>query len=379
MPLTLPNWRAVVARKSIKSGAFKELDAAVQAYLQNQSSSTNLNNLREKWNAWNSKFTKTGKTYKNSDRYRNGCALDDIAALFRVNTGIGGGSGLPLVTASQLQSRLNARENRVLVKRTQSLIFQMAGPTNLNINMPLRWNLRTTGYGKQDAEVLVSLPIKVHQGDAARTYWAERYGEASFYTTVHQGGKPGVEGASASQDVLRKWTKAINDWWGNAAVVHHPPGGPESYYRLKFEFTFTNDASKACKEVCCVRTTGEAKAVNPNGTIDAVRWGAEDEGPGGPICHEVGHFLGCPDEYYTITYEGVTKNWGNGYRTDIHTVMNNPDERPQARHYRKMGQELAAHFEFDPNHASIILNVGLSLNHPSQSKHKLAGHIWDGV
>jgi len=57
--------------------------------------------------------------------------------------------------------------------------------------------------------------------------------------------------------------------------------------------------------------------------------------------------------------------------------MNNPDKKPLARHYRRMGQELARQFGFDPNQASIILNVGLSLNNAAQQRHKLSGHIWD--
>jgi hypothetical protein len=188
-----------------------------------------------------------------------------------------------------------------------------------------------------------------------------------------------VQGAAADDDVLRKWNTTINNWWGDAEVVHRPPPGPgakDSKYRLRFEFEYTDDASKACAQICCVQTTGAAAAKNRKGTIDAIRWGAADTGPGGGICHEVGHFLGCPDEYFTIEYEGRTHNWGEGY-TPGKGVMNNPDEKPLARHYRIVGQELARHCGFNPNEAWIILEIGLSLDHPSQRKHPLAGHIWD--
>lgn len=376
MALNLTTWSAVVNKKWLTSSTFKELDAAVKAYLANQTLPSNLTNLRAKWTAWSAKLQKDHKTYLTCDRYVKGGALDDLALL--CNQKVLGLSGPPVVSASQLASLVTARENRMVVKKTASLVFEMTGPTTMSVNMPLRYNMRKTGLGRQDAEILVTLPIKVHAGGAAKTYWTSLgYSADSFDRTVHGGGQLGVAGAAAGSEVLKRWTNTINDWWGKAAVIHHPPSGANSYYRLKFEFSFTDDVSKACKEVCCVQTTGAAHTVNPTGTIDAVRWGANDSGPGGPICHEVGHFLGCPDEYYTIAYEGRTKTWGGGYT--LPGVMNNPDSKPLARHYRKMGQELANQFGFDPNEASIILNVGLSLDNPSQLRHKLSGHIWDGA
>jgi hypothetical protein len=385
MALTLATWNTVVGKKWSTSSAFKELDTAVKAYI-NSATPLTLSALKTKWTAWTSKLQKDGKTYLTSDRYVKGGALDDVAALCQ-GPGIGApasGKAVPLpaipqpvVNQAALQAAVFARENRVVAKKTANLVFTMAGPTNLSINTPLRYNMRKTGLGRQDAEVLVTLPIKVHNGPAAKAYWTNTKGWSgdSFDRTVHGGGKLGVTGATANADVLKVWTKSINDWWGSAAVIHHPLNGPRSYYRLKFEFTFTDDASKACAEVCCVRTSGEAAAVNPSGTIDAVRWGADDSGPGGPICHEVGHFLGCPDEYYTITYDGVTRSWGEGYT--IEGVMNNPNSKPLARHYRKMGQELANQFGFNPDEASIILNTTLSLENSAQKGHRLAGHIWD--
>lgn len=279
--------------------------------------------------------------------------------------------------AAQAKDKMQARETRVVQKRTSRLAYTMTGGSNMNIDMPLRYNLRTTGIGRQDWEVLVSLPIKVHQGADAKAFWSTKYSAASFDVTAH-GSKRLVEGAAADASVITRWTRNINDWWGKAAVIHHPRIGPESYYRLKFEFLFTDDSSIACAEICAVKTSGEARTTNPKGTIDALRWGVEDTGPGGGICHEVGHFIGCPDEYYTITYNGVTRAWGNGYQNVPNIgVMNNPNQRPLARHYRNMGQELARHFSFDPNDAFIILDTTLSLNDPKQRKHKLSGHIWD--
>jgi hypothetical protein len=377
MPLDLVSWNKVVAKSKKKSPTFLELDTAVKAYLADQTSPDILAALRTKWDAWTAGLSE--KSYRKSNRYEKGGALDDLDLLFQANPP---GDNSRMVSNAQLATiiaAVAARETRATAKRTANLVFQMTGGTDLNINMPLRYNLLQTGRGLQDAEILVQLPILVHQGAAAKTYWiSEGYVADDFDLTTHGGKQPLVEGATANGDVLARWTETINSWWGRAAVIHHPVGGREKYYRLKFEFSFTDDPSKACKQIACVKTTGAAAGLNPNGTIDAVRWGADDTGPGGPICHEVGHFLGCPDEYFTVTYEGRTRSWGNGYQPDK-GVMNNPNTRPLARHYRKMGQELANQFGFDPNEASIILDVTLGLNNPNQRKHQLAGHIWDGV
>jgi len=277
-----------------------------------------------------------------------------------------------------ISAKAQARENRVVIKRNKQLRYAMSGSTNYNFELALKYNLRTTGIGRQDWEVLVSMPIKVYQGASAKTFWSTKYDPDLFDITTH-GRQRLVQGDSADSNVIKKWTNNINDWWGKAAVIHHPSNGRETYYRLKFEFVFTDDASKACAEICAVRTTGQAATTNPSGTIDALRWGVNDTGPGGGICHEVGHFIGNPDEYFTITYEGRTINWGQGYRTDKQLgVMNNPNQRPQARHYRNMGQELANHFNFNPAEASIILDTTLGIDNPNQRRHRLSGHIWDG-
>jgi len=293
MALTLISWNAVVSKKWKTSSEFKQLDTAVKAYIANTASAQNLSALKAKWDAWNVALGKDGKTYSTSDRYTKGCALDDIATLFRAVPTAVPGAALATpnpqalaaqVIASQAATKFGVRDNRVVVKKTERLVFTMTGPTNMNVDMELRYNFRKIGVGKQDAEILVTLPIKVHQGTAAKQYWQSLgYSADSFDKTVHGGGKPGVTGATANETVLKTWTKTINDWWGNAAVIHHPPaavqaGQPswvkqqtaeQSYYRLKFEFTFTDDSSKACKEVCCVQTAGEAATVNPSGTIDA--------------------------------------------------------------------------------------------------------------
>jgi hypothetical protein len=162
MPACSNSWAAVIRRKSMTSGAFKELDTAVKAYLLNKNHPPNLKNLKDKWVAWTSKLTKEGKTYSTSDRYVKGGALDDLAKLCAPPVV---GAVQPLVSSGQLKSLVAARENRVVAKKTANLVFTMTGGTNMNVNMPLRYNIRKTGLGKQDAEILIN---PAHQGSSGR-------------------------------------------------------------------------------------------------------------------------------------------------------------------------------------------------------------------
>jgi hypothetical protein len=78
MPLTSTRWTAVVQKKYLTTASFKALDTAVIAYLANAGT---LPRLATEWDVWNQKFVSKGRTYKSSDRYVAGGALDDLAAL----------------------------------------------------------------------------------------------------------------------------------------------------------------------------------------------------------------------------------------------------------------------------------------------------------
>jgi hypothetical protein len=85
MPLTLTTWKAVVDKKYFESDTFKRLDRSVRNYLVKPGDKTALDDLRDAWDAWNDSLGKKKghKTYKTSDRYTPGCALDDIAAILQ--------------------------------------------------------------------------------------------------------------------------------------------------------------------------------------------------------------------------------------------------------------------------------------------------------
>lgn len=91
--LSTATWTAVVNKKYLTSSTFKALDVAVKAYIGDKN---NLPNLVKTWNAWTKKFHDKRQTYKNSDRYVVGGALDDIAALVG-NANSGGALVVPPV------------------------------------------------------------------------------------------------------------------------------------------------------------------------------------------------------------------------------------------------------------------------------------------
>jgi hypothetical protein len=84
MALNSVTWSAVVKKKFLQSTAFKALDVAVDAYLKDKSK---LPQLKSAWSEWTKKLTTNGKSYKDSDRYVAGGALDDIAQLVAPVTG----------------------------------------------------------------------------------------------------------------------------------------------------------------------------------------------------------------------------------------------------------------------------------------------------
>lgn len=83
MALTTASWDLVVKKKFLTTDSFKALDLAVRRYIADRST---LPDLKLKWAAWTKKFT-GNKTYKSSDRWTAGCALDDIAALVSAGAG----------------------------------------------------------------------------------------------------------------------------------------------------------------------------------------------------------------------------------------------------------------------------------------------------
>lgn len=99
MALNSSTWNLVVKKKFIKSGTFKTLDQAVTDYLADGS---RLPALKAAWKGWTKKFTDKGQTYKDSDRYAPGCALDDIAGL--AAGGVATPSGNQSTLASQAVS-----------------------------------------------------------------------------------------------------------------------------------------------------------------------------------------------------------------------------------------------------------------------------------
>ena len=287
--------------------------------------------------------------------------------------------GAPSVDLSQLRTAMARHQERAKANATvnKRLIFKMTPPggASYDFDMPIKYECWKSGLSKQDLEITIKIPVKVYSGTDALQYWKDKgYAENDFSKTVHGGKLPGVQGATFSDDVRKKWSAKVNKCWGKAGVIWEKPSGEVVKYGLRFEFVIVDNIDDAAAGVACVSTTGQAHTINPTGTIDAVRWGVNDTDPDslGPICHEVGHLIGNPDEYFTIVYKGQTRNWGAGYQPGM-GIMNNPDNPPLIRNYKPLALELANAFNIPLHQAYVVENL-VTLH--TCAKHRLNAHIW---
>jgi hypothetical protein len=240
--------------------------------------------------------------------------------------------------------------------------------------MPIRYRVYKSDISAQSAEITIELFIKVHSGPAAVEFWKTKYDESYFYKTAWHD-KPGVVHAVATAEVKDAWSRKINKCWGGVGVLWKGVT-LQKVYKLKFQFAYVEDASLAGAEVACVDTGGEAYGVNPSGTIDAIRWGVRDTDPSTPgmICHEVGHLIGNPDEYYEIIFEGQQKNWGNGFRNGPqYGIMNNPNNPPLLRNYKLLARELIDRFQIPVDQAYLVPDAAM----PSHNQTKYTDLRWD--
>jgi hypothetical protein len=292
----------------------------------------------------------------------------------------------PQVNLAALQQGINAQQQRSVQRATvnKTLVFTMETPQGITVpyNYPIKYLLYKSDVSKQSPEITIRIPIKVYGGNDAVQFWTNRgYSPQDFYRTIHPvpgGNQPaqGVQPATVTEDVKQAWSAKINKCWGNVGVVQERGSNIVQKFGLKFIFEYVDNAAEAAACVACVSTTGAAAQVNPTGTIDAVRWGVNDTDPNtlGPICHEVGHLIGNPDEYFKITYQGREHNWGAGYQTGANIgIMNNPDRRPLIRYYRHLANELVDAFQIPTNEAAVVTDIAMV---SSAKKHKLSDHMW---
>src|SRR6266567_781118 len=111
----------------------------------------------------------------------------------------------------------------------------------------------------------------------------------------------------------------------------------QTAWETAIEAAWSNIFKLCCPCCCCgggytifsdiqFVTSGEHQVVNVGtSTSNMGNWGASDTVD---VRHEFGHMLGALDEYFTV--DGV--NWGAG-RQATGSIMNNPANPPEARHY----------------------------------------------
>jgi len=287
----------------------------------------------------------------------------------------------------ELRAKFSSRVQSATVEEIKTQIMEGHGsPTPSQFNLPVKYRFWVSDRSKQSKEVTIEIPIMVHGAATGQKYWTDKgWSAESFGRTVHpvrqppaSSGEPGVTAVNITDDAKKAWSAKINKCWGKAGVLWNGAAG-QALITLKFQFRFVDDPAKAAAEVICVKTTGAASAAVPTGTIDAVRWGIDDVDPNtrGPICHEVGHLIGNPDEYFTITFEGQKKVWGPGYQNGAQFgIMNNPNNPPLVRNYRYMAQQLADKLvpPIPRSEADLLLDIAMPSTTP---KRNLALALWD--
>lgn len=289
-----------------------------------------------------------------------------------------------------LETKAKNRINLVTDNISQRMEWPGGSAT---FSLPVKYRFWESGRSVQDREVTIEIPIYVHGPATGLHFWTGKGWSADDFTkTVHGGKKPGVAAVGITDEVKKKWSAKINACWGKAAIRWTTTSTTnktvlgrakttevvkERFYNFRFEFRFVDDPAEAAAEVVCTRTSGEARAINPTGTIDAVRWGFDDLDPNtlGPICHEVGHLIGNPDEYHTITFNGQRVAWGDGYQQGHGIgVMNNPDKKPLVRNYQYMARKIADQLGITKAEADCLLDVSTPSTTP---KRNLNLAIWD--
>ncbi len=155
---------------------------------------------------------------------------------------------------------------------------------------------------------------------------------------------PGAEAWNGTYGWRARFLVTVDEPQCRAAVVIRVrlvgtiTGAQRSAWESAIKSAWNSQFSLCCRRCCCCDsglgiecdiqfvTSNEHQVVNVGATTTNMgNWGAGDTVD---ISHEFGHMLGALDEYFTVN--GV--DWGAA-RQPTGAIMNNPANRPAARHY----------------------------------------------
>jgi hypothetical protein len=342
---------------SLRNGAIGAIDSKLEAYHKgspNQAKLLELSRAVDNFiNEKNQKFAPQGGDYHSSKREGKGAITllhQQVQAELAANN-----PARPVVPMRQmgiaaeakaraLARRDNAEANHidVTVPVSQELDYRDGkGVKNFSWDVRLRLIERPT-------ELAVRVAVKLAESSAIagdyKARWKRQIASSWNGAVLTIPGTGGAKARTLSVNFELEWKASSHTGPAYLVNVHQPPPRPAEaeYHRVG---------------------TGQWQATerrvlvgNEVGTPNMAHWGADDEAA---IVHEFGHMLGCPDEYYTVSYNGMPVNPGIYDQTPFTTdsIMNNtgPKGRILPRHYALIREQYELWQGLSPGSTRITL------------------------
>lgn len=319
---------------SLRNGAIGAIDSKLAAYHKGSPNQAKLRELKNAIDAFidekNNKFAAKGGDYHSSKREgKQGVTtlLQQVQAELAAHAPGQQLAPSYMGIAAQVQQR-------ALVRRAN------AEANHIDINVPVSQQLDyRDGQGLRDFAWNVRLRL------------TERPTELAVKVAVKL-----APAAVIAGDYKARWKRQIQGSWNGASLrIPGAGGSPSRVLPITFELDWKSQDFGGDVYVVAVhqpppqpaqreyqrtaRGKWEATQRGPTvgtdvGTPHMAQWGADDNAA---VVHEFGHMIGCPDEYYTVTYNGVPLNAQvyNQIPFTTNSIMNNtgPEGRIFARHY----------------------------------------------
>lgn len=316
---------------SLRNGAIAVIDDKLRLHHAVPTDRNRLVELQTAINAFKQeKDTKyaSGGGYQDSKRERNGTVtllgqqvdaeLNPSPAVVGVHSNMSGIASAVALRAVARQQNIEANATTVDVPVSQQLDYRDG-----NGNMDFQWNVRFK-MTEAPTELVVTVYLKTGTSGVVtadyKNLWPAQIGSAWSGPVLEI---PKVPSGTKRLRIRFELEWCAPSFTGPAYTVsvHQPPPQPAQQDYVK-------QGSAWVKQ-------DKQDTVGTNvGTPHMGQWGADDRVA---IVHEFGHMIGCPDEYYTKTYNGATLP-ADTYDQEPFTtqsIMNNtgPKGRIFARHY----------------------------------------------
>lgn len=322
---------------SIRNGAIGEIDKKLKRYHDSGRNRATLLELRDAVAAFktekDAKFSGRGGDYTSSKRDQAQGVTDLAAQVAGELTALGPPMGVSLMGAGMAQEvrlRAVARQQNIELNTTDVRVdvSQRLDYRNGSAPTDFAWTVHLK-LTEAPTELIVTVALKtvptapLTRGNF-KAIWQQQIGSS------WNGAKLVLpNGRTLPMRFELDWK--ANGYTGPAYTVnvHEPPPRP-----AQGQYARTGTGQWTVNP-------GRGPTVGTDvGTPHMGQWGADDRAA---IVHEFGHMLGCPDEYYTVSYNGLALPAATYDQVPFTTdsIMNNtgPEGRIFPRHYQLIKQE----------------------------------------